>query len=63
MNENYHENEAPCPATLDRDHRWSTMGHPLGHRCIKCHVLKWIHNDPLQRGTKSVRDGLIPRVY
>lgn len=38
--DNYEENTGRCMGKY-KDHRWSQSGHPLSHRCIDCHKLRW----------------------
>lgn len=44
--DDYHINEASCTKVQLGLHTWSTMGHPLKHRCVHCHKLKWVRNPP-----------------
>ena len=41
--DDYNENKTKCPLdSRGGQHNWSTMGHPIGHRCNNCHDRKWI---------------------
>lgn len=42
--DDYHINEAFCLKKNHGIHKWSTMGHPLRHRCNDCHKLKWVRD-------------------
>lgn len=48
----YHINKLLCVKKNQGKHQWSSTGHPLTHRCNDCHKLKWIHNNPLERGMR-----------